>query len=224
MAGPRSPRSARRDAARDESPDVVVAHRYPVGMAPLPVIANTFRCTLEWSTFAGVSPVNVLHFRSDSLTDSEVGLNLAGAIDVNSDALAFLSLGYSLENIAVIKLDGTSGTVRPVLEASPAGQSGGAVVPETAMVTTFATGARGPQGRGRIYIGPGTETHINEGIIDIDTGAVADAWSEIAAAMALVDAEHVVASYVHAIARPVISYTSHSYCATQRKRLLQTRG
>lgn len=193
-------------------------------MAPLPVIPDVFRATLNWDVEGGVAARNVLHFRSTSGTESE--LAAAFASNATHNMFACKANDNPANSISVIKLDGSSAT--QVVSISPAlnGNGSGGLMPSTAGVVSFRTGLRGSAGRGRIYIGPCTEDKAQAGILDITSqGLMQAAWEGFVADMAT-DSNHWilgVASYVHSGFHPVSSLIVDKLVGTQRRRQDQLR-
>jgi hypothetical protein len=187
----------------------------------LPVITGTSRVSLEWHNVSlGVpaTTVNVLHVQGSTGNESAIASDLATTLAANQvDALFSLSNAYHLTNITVTPLDGTSaGQVFP--QTGIAGQASGQVIPQCAVVWTFYTGHRGPRGRGRIYLGPITETINDDG--DLVVGG-ADPGTAIQAILDdMSGAGHAlrVASYLHMDAHDITSFTIHPVIRTQRRR------
>lgn len=194
-------------------------------MAPLPVIANCFRCTLEWNNVNGVAPVNVFHVRSDSESVPDIGDSVAAGLIAGEAMFCPMPDEYVNPTLSILPLDGTSATYvhGPVTGLNGAGDEDFA--PALAAIASFRTAQRGPRGRGRMYVGPVAETSQTKGRL------VGDALTNFPAGVAnfiaqLVteDTQLVVASYVHAEYNLVLSGTGETILGTQRRRQTQLRG
>lgn len=197
-------------------------------MAPLPVIANTYRCTLQGNVDAGVAPVNVIHIRASSSSEADVGAAIWDS---------FISAGYlfgpvpntfGLTSITVLPLDGTSAslTLTAPEDWDPADHytDAGDWIPEACGIVSVRTNVRGPRGRGRIFLGPVAEGVQAKGFIGPDVAAATEnAWLQFLADMLSNDMEWVVASYAHAEANGITQVIGRTGIGTQRRRLLQQR-
>jgi len=190
----------------------------------LPVIADTYRITLNWSTQAGVAPRNVFHVRSSGNTAAAIGALMESEFE--STMFAGMASQFALLSLDVLPLDGSSATLVHGMTRSITGDSSGDFVPSTAAVCSFRTAQRGPRGRGRMYIGPCTEGVQTDGIL---SGTVASsgaaAWAEFMTDLAAASpaAALVVASYKHADAHDVTSLIYELILGTQRRRQSQLR-
>src|SRR5262245_25078971 len=189
---------------------------------PLPVIANTVRCALTWTnTFSAAPPdsTNVIHVRT--LTEDEEGIaNTINSVltAAQENCLSALSAVFQLTLIQTTLLDGTSGANDwPI--TGPFGQASGDFIPQGACVVSLKTGGRGPQARGRIYLGPVAESQSENGSI-LDADEIAIGWNDFKGGLALDGVELVVASYEHSVARSVTSCSVHPFLRTQRRRAI----
>jgi len=186
----------------------------------LPVISNTYRCALNFNNTFSASPpktVNVLHVRT--VTEDEAGI--ANSINDALQAATQNPYGngssvFELQLVQVTKLDGSSGAVDTTVSGFFMG-TGGDYIPQGAQVISLKTGARGPQGRGRVYIGPIAETQNENGAL-LDTSSSVSGWEDVQADLAGGGIELVVASYVHSVARTVVGISSRPFLRTQRRR------
>jgi hypothetical protein len=191
-------------------------------MAPLPVIADTFRCALNWKASAGGTATNVMHFRKSggsaaglyTSIDSHVAAGMWGAMP----ATAFV------DNVVITPLDGTTASTTNST-GSPAkwtGGTDGTVVPQVAHILKLTTAKRGRSYRGRLFLPMTSENVIAAGVLQSSVvTSVHAAWVTFLTAVAADGYTLVVASYVHSTAELVTSHTVESALATQRRR--QTR-
>lgn len=134
----------------------------------LPVITDTFRCTLNYSSHAGVSPVNVIHVGSTTLDVAGVGALLAGAgVD---NMLGPVSGYFEPTSWTVLPLDG--GSASQVFARTDGNQMAGQgtsndSILELANIVSFRSAVGGPRGRNRIFVGPITENTQAEGILSL---------------------------------------------------------
>lgn len=194
-------------------------------MSPLPVIPNTFRCTLNYGSVGGCSPVNVMHVQSTLGSATAV----ADAIYASEQPGMLLPVPEAFEPVSwtVLELDGSSAAVeRPRAPGSEVLCEGGTSEPimEGAVVLSLRTGQRGPRGRGRLFIGPIGEGAQNEGqIVGDSLTELVPAWEAFVLALVAEDCVFSIASYVHEEANFVSNISVQPYMATQRRRLLATR-
>lgn len=202
----------------------VSAGGYDLLMA-LPIIADTFRCTLNYATFAAASPVNVLHVRAPGLSVTEVGDAIFANEQVNM--LSPVPEGFEPTSWSILPLDGSSPTHDvPRGPGAVAMCEAGSAEPimEAAYIMSIKTGTRGPQGRGRLFLGPiGEPTQnggraVGDGIDHLNT-----AWGDFVTSLFTDGVLFGMASYTHAQFHGVESILAKPYIGTQRRRLLSTR-
>lgn len=197
-------------------------------MSPLPVIANTYRITLNYATADGIRPVNVFHVRGGPYTDVEVGQQIEGAFVDNM--LSPVPARYEPTHLSILRLDGTAATLEygRTDENALCGYDGSSqAVLEGALCLTLRTGVRGPSGRGRVFIGPVAEAAVGNGLFTgTDPSQVVEAWEEFRTVLNTgpTPMEHVVASYTHAVAREVTVYSASAPMAYQKRRLIASRS
>jgi hypothetical protein len=189
---------------------------------PLPVISNTYRCALKWTSGSAANPgstINVLHVRTTSEDETGIANVFFSSTSSHEAGVgAFMPNIYGLTNITVTKLDGTSGGVS-VDGDGAAGQASGDYIPQGAVVLSLSTGARGPQGRGRIYVGPVVESQQTAGVLyQPSVDSFLANWQGVFDDLDADNVELVVASYRHSVARTVTSSSVHPFLRTQRKR------
>lgn len=192
-------------------------------MAPLPVIADIARVELEWSNGAGATAVNVFHVEAPGLTEAEIGAVLEAHWDDTMQSE--VSGAFEFHEWKITLLDGASPQVA-VPNGGHSGGAGGDAIPEQAQVVSLRTGTRGPRGRGRLYLGPVTESSTSFGSLSSSVVAtIIAAWITFANAIEA-DANPVrlvVASYKYATAAPVTNITGGTGAGTQVRRLRRVR-
>lgn len=192
-------------------------------MGTLPVIASTYRVTLDWSTSGGVTPHNVLHFFAPTGNETD----LYNTLQSEMDPLQFAPMAnaFVLVQFVILKLDGTSAAQTfPNTNGALSGGNGGQWSPATAALVKFATAHRGSRGRGRIFLGPIAESAMSDGIIGAtEFGQLNTSWQEFADDMSSANKPMVIASYVHADQHEVLTCTADSVLATVRRRQNQLR-
>jgi hypothetical protein len=184
------------------------------------VIADVWRVAFELASVSGRVATNILNVFSTAGDATELGDTLESAIP-SVNPWSYVSSGYDVPSLSITPLDGVSSATA---HSCPqiAGTQSGQTVPEAAACIGLQTGVRGPQARGRIYIGPLTESSIDTGQIQSGTLAglltAMDAFiNDLAAASPAILVG--VASYKHAIWRPVTSFRVDSFQTTQVRRL-----
>lgn len=191
----------------------------------LPVIPNTFRCTLNYAAVNGCSPVNVFHVQSTLGSAAAVAEALWTA-EVEGLLLP-VPAAFEPTSYTVIELDGSSASFefpRPVGSETLCLAEDEEPIMEGAVVLSLRTGVRGPRGRGRLFIGPIGENIQNEGrIVGDSLTLLAPIWEEYITNLVGEDCVMSVASYAHAEANFIAGVTVQPYMATQRRRLLATR-
>lgn len=194
-------------------------------MPPLPVIADTYRVTWNFSGSEGVTPRIVQHFYSPS---SDVDVFGASLIAVLEDDLFYPMPGaFEPETIDVLPLDGTTPTKTFDLPEAVAFCSGDSdFSPASAYVLSLQTAVRGPRGRGRSYIGPVADSTIQDGhVFGPSHDAIQVAWANTLIAAAALDPliSLCVASYTHEEMNVVTGLTVRNVIGTQRRRQDQLR-
>lgn len=193
-------------------------------MAPLPIITDVFRVTLNWSNLVGVAPRNVFNVLAPTYDE----LTLGGALVSHfTDAMfSCLNDSYILNDIDVIALDGASAT-----QTTPDGNTNGQtsssqLLPATAAILSIRTAQRGPQGRGRMYIGPCCEANVASGVLDSTVRSTMEAaWTTFINAIETLVSPITfgVASYKHAAFYDHVTHQVESVVGTQRRRQDQLR-
>lgn len=197
---------------------------------PLPVIANTFRCALNWtmSDFGG-SAENVMHINT-----SVGGKTAADVFEAITDALQadMFAAQYSnafVKSVSITPLDGTSATVEFITPGTGAwvGGSSGQPIPQQANIIKLSTGLRGRSFRGRLFLPWVAENAtVNGSIGSTLATTITTAWTAFQAALAA-DADgpwvQVVASYKLAVATAVTAYGAEPETGTQRRRQSRNR-
>lgn len=186
---------------------------------PLPVIAGTFRITLNWNALQGVKPANVFHVQSGAGNASDVSTALSATL--TSAMFTPMNTSYQIQSFEVLPLDGTSAThFGAPLTAVTGGQTG-EFSPASAVLVSFYTLQRGPAHRGRIYIGPCAEAMIASGVIGASpANALTVAWAAFDTALQArtPSVNLCVASYAHSSQLPVANIQCKTVLGTQRRR------
>lgn len=192
-------------------------------MAPLPVIANTFRIGLAWSAFQGVTPYNVFHIRTLSEDLGEIRDAVQDAyIEATSDMFGPMATGQLCSFLDITPLDGVTATQTLPLATPFVGANTGQTIPAVCCTVSLKTPQRGAQGRGRLYLGPVTEAAVENGHV-LGADDVNAAWDAFSAELQVASTSCVlsVASYTHAEAYDVTSIVVREACSTQRRRQRQ---
>lgn len=191
-------------------------------MAPLPVIADVIRCDLKWPNISGVAPHSTFHISTDVDDLEQIATELGNAYDAIDDSpFQLLYSGYTVNQVFLTPLDGTTAGQAFPLGTSFAGDSTGGILPNVCGVMSFRTERRGPQGRGRMYLGPVGEGDISDGRIDSGTlTATVQGWKDFNDELVAspVNAAMVVASYKHSAAYTVTSMSMRTAAGTMRRR------
>lgn len=191
--------------------------RYGLCMA-LPVIEDVWRITLNWESNTMPSTHNVFHLHAPSGT----GADVADFLQTNLDATMFRPICdvYVLNSFSLIKLDGLTPSFDVTMTTPIDGLGDGQPVPAVAGIISFKSTQRGPQGRGRQYIGPVGESDMQNGIALYDTDALETAWTTFTEAAQSNDPpmDFGVASYTHEAFYGVAQFHAPLKLATQRRR------
>jgi hypothetical protein len=189
---------------------------------PLPVIADTFRCTLSWTGQPwSANAVNVIHVHAPSSDEGDVFTSLDGA--ASADMWAHTSIDVGVSEVTIVKLDGSSaGVVFPTGFATQwrgTGSSGNAIVPQVAAIVKAGTAKRGRSYRGRVYLPWPMEVAINAGQLNsVDQGLMNTAWSGFLSAMVGDLRPMTIASYKLATQEQVTSLQLETFLGTIRRR------
>lgn len=199
-------------------------------MPALPVIANVYRIALNWRHTSGQLAVNVIHIHDESgtVTDSQLRTQLDAAAGANMWSSA--SLNATVQDLAITKLDGVTGTTHGV-PATPSKWTGGNAdpfQPQVAVVVKLTTGLRGRSHRGRVFVPFTVSAAVTDGNVNPTTaGNMGTAWSAFNTTL-LAGANNldlVVASYKLATAQSVLNPIGVELVGgTQRRRNGRLRG
>jgi hypothetical protein len=196
-------------------------------MAPLPVIGNCVRVDFLWNSLNGVRPMNTIHVITDGDNMEELAGLIGAAADVAGARLfAPLDDNRVCTSVRMTPLDGVSAGQVENLGTTITGDEAGAEIPNVASVVSLRTAQRGSRGRGRIYMGPVTETAADGGFIATGiASSIRTAWNDFSEALA--DSSPIislgVASYTHEEVNGVTSISVPTVLATQRRRQDQLR-
>jgi hypothetical protein len=195
-------------------------------MPALPVIAGTWRVTMNWPSIGGVAPRNVFHISTSSTDVSHIVDAINTAFVAAPDMAACVASVYTCTSIDLLPLDGHTATSTHELPDGLGGESSTAFVPQVAGLVSLHTAQRGPRGRGRQYMGPVGEGAITEGILEASPQAAMQSdWEQFITTLGEQSPAVVlvVASYTHADAHVVTSVHIDTVLATQRRRQDQLR-
>lgn len=193
-------------------------------MPHLPVIADVYRCTLNWkATNSQLQPRNVIHISSPTATDAA---DLVTRLDDGLAGLSFvwdpIPSDWAVEQISVLKLDGSSSTIDVDVPHPDRwiGGSSGEWSPNTAGVIKLQTGLRGREHRGRIFLGPCAENKMVDGKLNPTTvGDMAGDWGTWTNYIATHGAALGVASYRHASWSQATNVVVRARVGSMRRRL-----
>jgi hypothetical protein len=188
---------------------------------PLPVIADVYRCALNWSEGGPDVAHNVIHLRA--LATDVDGVFSALDETVTHDMWRPAPSDFVISSVTITKLDGTGlGFVFPTDgTAKWQGNGGTQWIPNEAAIVTLRTNIGGRRGRGRVYI-PCSEDNVANGrITSATTTALQSNWEAFVLALdeATVPAALVVASYTHHDDHLVNRVTAQPIAGSQRRRL-----
>lgn len=191
-------------------------------MAPLPVITDVMRVSLNWQETggSGATAANVMHFSAFGMGASA----LATAIDahVTASMWGHTYLNSRVPFFDVTPLDGTSATFRFVTGIPSKWEGGGSSsdpILAACALLKLQTNARGRSFRGRIYLPFVSELNNNSGTLNPTTlTSMQTAWNNFQTAMTAAGAPLVLASYKLADSFPLTAITVESSLATQRRR------
>lgn len=194
-------------------------------MAPLPTIADVFRCALVWGGSGGQSAVNVMHISAPGATAS--GVRDALEAHVTSGMWSTVATGASVKKLEVTPLDGASGGIEYVTSggAKWTGNGGADYSPGVAAIIKLSTGLRGRSNRGRLFLPFTTEQDILGGLIDDSiVVAVSSAWDTFANALVADDMALGVASYKNSNWHQAVAIALEKIVATQKRRIDRVRA
>ena len=129
-------------------------------MPHLPIITNTWRCTLNWNSVNGVTPRNVMHVVADWGSQSAGDVFNLFDGNVGGDMWACMKDAYVIESLTILKMDGITPGSDFLTDGSTKwqGQSTGEIVPNVSSCVSLKTAERGRRRRGRVFVGPCTES------------------------------------------------------------------
>jgi hypothetical protein len=184
---------------------------------PLPVIADVYRVTFNWSdTASDEDVVSVQHFRGSG-TAEELATALDGTYQTHM--LEGFPDSLHVDSVDILALDGVSATQTfPLTEWD--GESGsGETLPGFNILIEGQTGLRGSANRGRWFLPGPLESVITDGLLDpANQAEIQTAWDDFRTAMALADFEWGVASYTTPSFNPYISVSVPRMLGVIRRR------
>lgn len=199
---------------------------------PLPVIAGTYRCALNW-VIGSETAVNVIHLHTAATPPTPAAVFELLQDTVTAGMWVPTVNGAVIGDISITPLDGSSATQDFATGggAQWLGGTTGENIPQVAALIKFTTALRGRNNRGRIFlpaVGEGAQLdgHLTGGI----DGTVTTAWTTFLTALTTdpdTPMNLVVASYdrahngAGAHATNVLNTLCEYHTATQRRR--QTR-
>jgi hypothetical protein len=194
-------------------------------MAPLPVIADCRRVSLNWSYGIQLRATNVIHLAGvEPLDDVFTALQES----VVSDLWACVSDTAKVDSVDIIPLDGSSAGSHYVTDTSTDGRWKGGVsgecIPAVCALVKMTTAFRGRSNRGRAFLPFVGESAQNAGLMnatEVSNGNTA--WADFLEAMAANASPLCVASYKNSSFHLVTTAEVEPIAATQRRRQSQLR-
>jgi len=191
-------------------------------VAPLPVIADTYRVALNWTNTANsMKATNVMHFQRSGSNSA----SLSTALDANvTQAMwGLVSSTASVHDYVITPLDGSSVSF-PVITGNPAKYTGiggaGDFIVQGASIIKMLTAKRGRSYRGRLYLPWVPEGAQSNGTLTAGSvTSVTNAWIAFHTAMTASSWALCIASYKLAYQDPVAALVCEPLIATQRRRL-----
>ena len=190
----------------------------------LPIIPLVSRVTINWLANGGVTAHNVLHINSATATEAQIAAALSSHI--SSAMISVVPTTMAPESFDIIKLNGTSGSHHFAYTGGAIGAGGSETSPASACIISLGTGQRGSANRGRVFLGPVSETRMANGqLIAGVRASLNTAWAtfltDLTSNSPVMDL--VVASYVHATDNAVTSCAAKDVLGTLRRRQDQLR-
>ena len=191
-------------------------------MAPLPVIADTYRVALSWTnTVNSMTATNVMHFHRAGSNPAQLATDLDA--HVTNTMWECCATPWSVTGIVITKLDGGSVSF-PYIPGTPAKWTGhgGAVdfAPNVAVIMKLLTAKRGRSYRGRVFLPGIAESQTDKGLVVGSTKTTMDgAWLAFRLAMTAASWDFCVASYRLATQEPIVALATEKFTATQKRRL-----
>lgn len=187
-------------------------------MTTLPVVTDGFRSTIKWQSFlTGRIDENVMAWVGSPGSEADLSAKITG--NLTASCLTSTSSDFTLIEVDVIKLDGTSGTRTFPIASGIQGQGGGDYAPQVATLIHLGTGLRGPARRGRVYLPGCAENAQTAGTITSSlVTSMQTAWDAFLTNMATDGYGWGVLSIVNADIALVTDVVVRPRVATQRRR------
>ena len=190
---------------------------------PLPVIADVFRCALEWTdSNTGFPATNVFHVKT--ATSGKTSGQVFTCLDAHVTAAMWdwTAATAQIQTVEITPLDGVSAAASFSTGAAAKWRGGGlgTSLPQVAGIVKFGTGLRGPANRGRMYMPFVGEGEVAGNVL-IDAAAVQAAWISYAANLISDGTTPMalgIASYVHGNFHQTTLINAELQTATQRRR------
>jgi len=186
-------------------------------MAPLPIIADTYRVAFVTDSNASV---NVMHFHKSGGFPIDIFNDINASVNAN---MWKVWLGFlHVRQLFITPLGTAAATV--VYDTDGSSKWGGSAtgsehVPSASAVVSFKTAERGRRARGRAFIGPVAESELQNGLLnDTTRAAMVTGWTTFQTNLISHDTEHVVASYTDRTALTILQYSIRRPAGTLRMR------
>lgn len=199
-------------------------------MPALPIIADTFRCTLNWTNGAGQIAENVIHIRTNTPGHPQSDIFELLQDTITTNMWASTGIGAVIQSVDILPLDGVTATQNFVTGGGAQWGGGGVgqIMPAVATIVKLTTPHRGRSYRGRVYVPFTSEAAAAAGVLDPGTQALQFTdWTLFPQNLGLdatTPSELVVASYKLALATDVSAVSVESFFGTQRRRQGRLRG
>jgi hypothetical protein len=187
---------------------------------PLPVIADVYRCAIEYS-IGGAPCANVIHVHKSVSDASTVGNDVFTAWTGTSGPANRQSNIVAYVRGVCTPLDGTSAPFIQDLSSHAGIHAGGPVAVQACLLTTVETGTRGRSNRGRIYLAGAIASDLDSSAAFWTPAAViawTAVWGNFTSALGTSSITLGVASYKNSTFVNQTSMRVNAYLGTQRGR------
>lgn len=194
-------------------------------MAPLPTIADVYRCALEWTNSAdpSASASNVIHVKKSGSNSAAVAAALEAAATPNMWRAQGTNAAVTRINITPLNGSGVTFPYTPTTPANWKGtQTSNTPLLQVANLIKLVTASRGRSFRGRVYLPWTDEQAVNAQKLDTGFASlISTAWIAFNTSLNTAGFPIQVASYTLAVSTPIAALASELEVATQRRRLVR---
>lgn len=183
------------------------------------IIPNTYLVSIKGSS-GGQDVVNVIGVEGTGNTAISVATAVLGAWKTAGGPLSKLTTAYTMLEVKAMDLSSASGDVYTVTDSTAGTLSPPLATNAACALITYGSGTRAKSERGRMYFGPLRESDVNtDGRTLANAAGFTTAFGAFKTALEINNRKWVVISRKNSSTTDIVSVTTQSVIATQRRRI-----